>query len=86
MNKAIKKCCICRNSETGEFIMIAGDKYHLLCIEKMAQEKQELINYLKDQIKENEHKLNMLHWGLDIVHTRSSIITCKEILSKIEKR
>ena len=49
------------------------------------QEKQELIDYLKEKIKEQEHKLNTLDFGLDIVHTRSYIMAYKEILSKIEK-
>ena len=48
MNKSIKKCCICSNSETGEFIMIGDNKYHLSCIEKMQKEKQELKEQLED--------------------------------------
>ena len=48
MNKSIKKCCICSNSETGEFIMIGDNKYHLSCIEKMQKENQQL----KEQQKE----------------------------------
>lgn len=53
MNKSIKKCCICSNSETGEFIMIGDNKYHLSCIEKMQKEKQEL----KEQLEEMDSKL-----------------------------
>ena len=48
MNKSIKKCCICSNSETGEFIMIGDNKYHLSCIEKMQKEKQEIKEQLED--------------------------------------
>ena len=48
MNKTIKKCCICSNSETGEFIMIGDNKYHLSCIEKMQKEKQEIKEQLED--------------------------------------
>lgn len=48
MNKSIKKCCICSNSETGEFIMIGDDKYHLSCIEKMQKENQQLKEQLED--------------------------------------
>lgn len=57
MNKSIKKCCICSNSETGEFIMIGDNKYHLSCIEKMQKENQQLkeqqkefIDYLEKEI------------------------------------
>ena len=53
MNKPIKKCCICSNSETGEFIMIGDNKYHLSCIEKMQKENQEL----KKQLEEMDSKL-----------------------------
>lgn len=53
MNKSIKKCCICSNSETGEFIMIGDNKYHLSCIEKMQKEKQEL----KEQLEDMDSKL-----------------------------
>ena len=48
MNKSIKKCCICSNSETGEFIMIGDNKYHLSCIEKMQKENQQLKEQLED--------------------------------------
>lgn len=53
MNKSIKKCYICSNSETGEFIMIGDNKYHLSCIEKMQNENQEL----KKQLEEMDSKL-----------------------------
>lgn len=53
---------------------------------KLGKEKQELIDYLKEQIKKQEHKLKILDYGLDIVHAKSRIITYKEILFKIEKR
>ena len=56
MNKSIKKCCICSNSETGEFIMIGDNKYHLSCIEKMQKEKQEL----KEQLEEKNDFINKL--------------------------
>lgn len=52
---------------------------------QLKEEKQELIDYLKEQIKEQEYKLTTLNYSLDIVHTRSRIITYKGILSKIEK-
>lgn len=53
MNKSIKKCCICSNSEIGEFIMIGDNKYHLSCIEKMQKQNQEL----KKQLEEMDSKL-----------------------------
>ena len=52
----------------------------------LEQEKQELIDYLKEKIKEQNHKLKILDFGLDIVHAKSKIMTYEEILSKIEKR
>lgn len=73
------------------YVLETKDKEKLDLVEykeykNLEKEKQELIDYLKEQIKENEYKLKTLHCGLDIVHTRSSIITYKEILNKIEKR
>ena len=50
------------------------------------EEKQELINYLKKGIIEQEYKLKTLDFGLNIVYTKSKIMTYKEILSKIEKK
>ena len=67
-----------------EVIMTIPD--YISKIEQLEKEKQELIEYLKEKIKEQEHKLNTLDFGLDIVHTRSCIMAYKEILSKIEKR
>lgn len=49
------------------------------------EEKQELINYLKEGIIEQEYKLKTLDFGLNIVYTKSKIMTYKEILSKIER-
>ena len=50
------------------------------------EEKQELIDYLKEEIIKQEYKLKTLDFGLGIVYTKSKIMTYKEILSKIEKR
>ena len=55
-------------------------------LEKLTKEKKELINYLKEEIIKQEYKLKTLDFGLDIVHTKSKIMTYKETLSKIEKR
>ena len=52
---------------------------------KKQKEKQKLIDYLKEQIKEQEHKKNTSDFGLDIVFTKGQIIAYEEILSKIEK-
>lgn len=52
---------------------------------ELLEKKQELIDYLKDKIKEQNHKLKILDFGLDIVHAKSKIMTYEEILSKIEK-
>lgn len=51
----------------------------------LIKEKQELIEYLKEQIKEQEHKSKFLDFGLDIIHNKVKIMTYQEILSKIEK-
>lgn len=51
MDKSIKKCCICSNSEIGEFIMIGDNKYHLSCIEKMQKDNQELKKQLDCALK-----------------------------------
>lgn len=53
--------------------------------DRLLVEKQELIDYLKEKIKEQNHKLKILDFGLDIVHAKSKIMTYEEILSKIEK-
>lgn len=50
------------------------------------QEKQELIEYLKENIKKQERKKNTSDFGLDIVYTKGKIKAYQEILSKIEKR
>lgn len=42
MNRAIKKCCICNNEKTGEFILIGENKYHLICIEKLSEKNRQL--------------------------------------------
>lgn len=49
------------------------------------EEKQELIDYLKKEIKEQEHKKDTSHCGLDIVYANGKIKSYQEILSKIEK-
>ena len=54
-------------------------------VEQLKKENEELIDYLTQQIKKQEYKLKTLNFGLDIIHTRSEIMTYKEILSKIEK-
>lgn len=49
------------------------------------KEKQELIDSLKENIKEQNQKLKTLDFGLDEVYTKGKIIAYEEILSKIEK-
>ena len=68
--------------ETNDLLKKLDD---LIKKKEKQEEKQELIDYLKERIKEQEHKLNTLDFGLDIVRTRSYIMAYKEILSKIEK-
>lgn len=49
MNRAIKRCCVCDNNQTGEFIIIHNNKYHLSCLEKLQQENKQLMEQLKEQ-------------------------------------
>lgn len=66
-----------------EVIMTIPD--YISKIEQLEKEKQELIDYLKENIKEQNHKLKTLDFGLDIVYTKGKIMAYEEILSKIEK-
>ena len=81
MNKSIKKCCVCNNNEIGEFIMINNNKYHLLCIEKIQKDKQELIDYLKEKI----NSLKLKGCNYEKTYICGKIKAYEEILSKIEK-
>lgn len=62
MNKAIKKCCVCGNNETGEFIIINNIKYHLLCIEKMQQENQQLKQQNGFLMKQDNILQTLMQW------------------------
>ena len=53
---------------------------------KLLEEKQELIDYLKEKIKEYEEKCNNTCVFLEQDRCETRINTYKEILSKIEKR
>ena len=86
MNKSIKKCCICSNSETGEFIMIGDNKYHLSCIEKMQKENQQLKEQLELSEKARKEAIELIKELYD----NTDDTTCydidkdeKEILLKI---
>ena len=81
MNKSIKKCCICSNSETGEFIMIGDNKYHLSCIEKMQKEKQEL----KEQLDELQAVYNnMFKCHCNRVQVETLLSQQKEFIGWLE--
>lgn len=62
MNKIIKKCCICGNSETGEFIIINNIKYHLSCIEKMQQENKQLKKQNEFLMKQDNILQTLMQW------------------------
>lgn len=46
INVSFKKCCICNNSNIGEFTIINGEKYHLCCIENLQKENTRLNNLI----------------------------------------
>ena len=48
MNNSVMKCCICNNENTGRFITISGNKYHLICIENLQQENKRLKEAIKN--------------------------------------
>ena len=47
MNKSLKKCCICNNEKTGEFIIIDNEKYHLCCIKQLKEVVDKAIKLIK---------------------------------------
>lgn len=47
VSESIKKCCICNGENTGEFITINANKYHLDCIEQLQQENKQLEKQLR---------------------------------------
>lgn len=51
-NNSVMKCCVCNNTQCGEFITIEDKKYHLCCITNL-QRKNE-------QLKEEIEKLNSI--------------------------
>ena len=48
INKSVMKCCICNNKKVGEFITINGKKYHLCCIEQLKKQKDDVVEYIKE--------------------------------------
>ena len=60
-NNSVKKCCICNNEKTGEFISIKDKKYHLCCIEQL----QNNWNNLKEWLQERKFVYNITGEDLD---------------------
>lgn len=80
MNKAIKKCCVCGNNETGEFIIINNIKYHLLCIEKMQQENQQLKQQNGFLMKQDNILQTLMQWLYEEVCVEKSSSSFKQPL------
>ncbi len=78
MNKSLRKCCICNNEKTGEFIIIDNEKYHLCCIKQL----KEVINKVNKLIN---HYLKNIDESGSYVETNTGWKLIPEILKELKK-